>query len=160
MPGLPAARVADMTAHGSPLAGPGCPTVLIGGMPAWRGLSAAAAAQIATAAAQVAKDIAEASLKATALAGTPAGPAAQADLARIAVQGVADMTAKLAAGPGDLHSCPIVKVVVPDGPGKVMVCSQTVIIGGAGAARMGDPIQEATSVNAVAAGCMTVLIGG
>lgn len=35
--GLPAARVGDMTGHGTPLApGPGSPTVLIGGMPAWR----------------------------------------------------------------------------------------------------------------------------
>lgn len=35
--GKPAARVGDSTAHGSPLApGPGCPTVLIGGRPAWR----------------------------------------------------------------------------------------------------------------------------
>ena len=35
--GQPAARISDMTAHGSPLApGPGCPTVLIGGMPAAR----------------------------------------------------------------------------------------------------------------------------
>ena len=35
--GLPAARVGDQTSHGTPLApGPGAPTVLIGGMPAWR----------------------------------------------------------------------------------------------------------------------------
>ena len=35
--GQPAARVGDMTSHGTPLApGPGSPTVLIGGMPAWR----------------------------------------------------------------------------------------------------------------------------
>jgi uncharacterized Zn-binding protein involved in type VI secretion len=35
--GQPAARVADNTSHGTPLSpGPGCPTVLIGGMPAWR----------------------------------------------------------------------------------------------------------------------------
>ena len=35
--GQPAARVGDLTSHGSPLAtGPGCPTVLIGGQPAWR----------------------------------------------------------------------------------------------------------------------------
>lgn len=33
MPG-PAARVGDMTAHGGVIAGPGCPTVLIGGQPA------------------------------------------------------------------------------------------------------------------------------
>jgi len=33
----PAARFGDLTSHGTPLApGPGCPTVLIGGMPAWR----------------------------------------------------------------------------------------------------------------------------
>ena len=35
--GQPAARVGDMTSHGTPLGpGPGCPTVLIGGQPAWR----------------------------------------------------------------------------------------------------------------------------
>ena len=35
--GLPAARITDSTSHGTPLApGPGCPTVLIGGLPAWR----------------------------------------------------------------------------------------------------------------------------
>lgn len=35
--GLPAARIGDATAHGAPLApGAGCPTVLIGGQPAWR----------------------------------------------------------------------------------------------------------------------------
>jgi uncharacterized Zn-binding protein involved in type VI secretion len=35
--GLPAARLGDQTSHGTPLGpGPGCPTVLIGGQPAWR----------------------------------------------------------------------------------------------------------------------------
>ena len=35
--GRPAARVGDMTNHGTPLGpGPGCPTVLIAGLPAWR----------------------------------------------------------------------------------------------------------------------------
>lgn len=35
--GQPAARVGDMTSHGTPLLpGPGSPTVLIAGMPAWR----------------------------------------------------------------------------------------------------------------------------
>jgi uncharacterized Zn-binding protein involved in type VI secretion len=33
----PAARMGDPTSHGTPLSpGPGCPTVLIGGKPAWR----------------------------------------------------------------------------------------------------------------------------
>ena len=36
----PAARLGDTTSHGTPLGpGPGCPTVLIGGMPAWRAAS-------------------------------------------------------------------------------------------------------------------------
>ena len=35
--GQPAARVGDLTSHGTPLApGPGCPVVLIAGQPAWR----------------------------------------------------------------------------------------------------------------------------
>jgi len=35
--GLAAVRVGDNTSHGTPLSpGPGSPTVLIGGMPAWR----------------------------------------------------------------------------------------------------------------------------
>lgn len=35
--GQPAARLTDLTSHGTPLApGPGCLTVLIGGLPAWR----------------------------------------------------------------------------------------------------------------------------
>ncbi|HAH10668.1 MAG TPA: hypothetical protein DCL48_11255 [Alphaproteobacteria bacterium] len=35
--GSPAARVGDLTSHGTPLGpGPGCPTVLIGGQPSWR----------------------------------------------------------------------------------------------------------------------------
>lgn len=35
--GQPAARLGDQTSHGTPLGpGPGSPTVLIGGQPAWR----------------------------------------------------------------------------------------------------------------------------
>lgn len=35
--GMPAARLGDQTSHGTPLApGPGCLTVLIAGLPAWR----------------------------------------------------------------------------------------------------------------------------
>lgn len=38
--GQPAARLADLTSHGTPLMpGPGCANVLIGGQPAWRALS-------------------------------------------------------------------------------------------------------------------------
>ena len=38
--GQPAARLGDITSHGTPLGpGPGCPTVLIGGQPAWRAIA-------------------------------------------------------------------------------------------------------------------------
>jgi len=38
--GQPAARVGDMTSHGTPLSpGPGCATVFIAGKPAWRAQS-------------------------------------------------------------------------------------------------------------------------
>ena len=38
--GQPAARIGDTTSHGTPLGpGPGCPTVLIGSLPAWRATS-------------------------------------------------------------------------------------------------------------------------
>jgi len=38
--GQPAARVGDMTGHGTPLGpGPGSPDVFIGGLPAWRAAS-------------------------------------------------------------------------------------------------------------------------
>lgn len=38
--GQPAARVGDTTSHGTPLGpGPGWPTVLIGGQPAWRAIA-------------------------------------------------------------------------------------------------------------------------
>lgn len=161
MPTGPAARLGDMTAHGSPLGpGPGAPTVLIGGQPAWRGLSPAAVAALLKAVADAAKAIAEASAKAAAAAATPAGPAAQANLVETAVSSVANVAGAMAASATDIHACPIVKVVIPDGPGVVITPSQTVMIAGLPAARMGDTIQEATSVNTVAMGCPTVVIGG
>jgi len=38
--GMPAARIGDLCAHGGAIVGPGCPTVLIGNMPAVRGMPA------------------------------------------------------------------------------------------------------------------------
>lgn len=96
----PAARILDMTAHGSPLLpGPGSLNVLIGGRPAWRALA-------------------------------------------------------------DFHACPIVKVLVPDVGGVVVKGSLTVLINNLPAARLGDVIVEATSVNTIVTGEFTVLIGG
>ncbi|MDQ6760622.1 MAG: hypothetical protein M3Z32_12275, partial [Acidobacteriota bacterium] len=45
MPPGPAARLTDVTIHGSPLVpGTGSPNVLIGGLPAWRAMSPGAVA--------------------------------------------------------------------------------------------------------------------
>jgi len=95
----PAARVGDMTAHGTPLApGPGSLNVLIGGMPAWRAAS-------------------------------------------------------------DLHTCPLVTVLVPHVGGVVSVGSMTVLINNLQAARLGDVIVEAGPPNTIVMGCPTVMIG-
>jgi len=157
----PAARITDMTAHGSPLApGPGSTNVMIGSLPAWRGMSAAAVAALLAAVAKVAEDVAKAQAAATAAAGTPAGPAAQANVAKTAADGVAGIASMLAGSGADIHACPIVKVVIPDGTGVVITGSQTVQINSLPACRMGDIIQEASSVNTIALGFFPVLIGG
>jgi uncharacterized Zn-binding protein involved in type VI secretion len=94
----PAARLGDMTSHGTPLApGPGAANVLIGGMPAWRTI--------------------------------------------------------------DTHVCPLFSGPAPHVGGLVVMGSQTVLIGGAPAARMGDIIVEAGPPNAITAGATNVLIG-
>ena len=74
MPTGPAARITDPVLHPLPgilQPGPGSPTVLIGGLPAWRGVSAAAAAaiQAAKAVSDAAIHVAEAATLAA--AGTP-----------------------------------------------------------------------------------------
>lgn len=161
MPGMPAARVGDLTAHGSPLAvGPGSMNVLIGSQPAWRGITAAQAAALAATFAQGMKNIAKASAAQAAAAGTPGAPAAAVNLAKTVAGAVADMASLMASFAADIHTCPIVKVLIPDGPGVVINGSQTVLINGLAACRIGDIIQEATSVNTIAMGLPTVLIGG
>lgn len=95
-----AARVIDMTSHGSPLApGIGSTDVMIGGFPAWRALM-------------------------------------------------------------DFHACPIVKGVVPDVGGVVMMGAPTVFIDGMMACRMGDFVVEIPGgPNPIILGCPTVMIG-
>ncbi len=96
----PAARMGDSTAHGGVIA-VGCPTVLIGGMPAAR--------------------------------------------------------------MGDMHTCPMATPGTPPIPhvgGPITLGSATVLIGGMPAARMGDMATCTGPPDTIAAGCMTVLIGG
>lgn len=161
MAGLPAARLGDMTAHGSPLApGIGSLNVLIGGQPAWRGISAAQAAALAAAVAKGAEDIAKATAKKVAAEGTPASAAAVTNLAKVVADTVKNLASMMASFAVDTHACPVVKVLVPDGVGVVINGSQTVLINGLAACRVADVIQEATSVNSIAQGLPTVLIGG
>ena len=96
----PAARVTDLTGHGSPLVpGIGSINVMIGDLPAWRTLM-------------------------------------------------------------DFHMCPIVKGVVPDVGGMVMMGSPTVLINDMMACRVGDMVVEIPGgPNPIAMGCMTVMIG-
>ena len=85
---------------------------------------------------------------------------AQADLADATAKAASD-TANAMTGSGvSTNACPIVKLLVPDGIGVVITPSQTVLINKWGACRVGDMIQEVTSVNAIAQGLPTVIIGG
>jgi len=161
VPTGPAARMGDPTAHGNPLApGPPSSTVIIGGQPAWWGCSAAALAAIMAAVAKAAKDIAKASAASAAAKGTQAGPAADANLVKEAADGVAAVANAMAACGASIHTCAVVKLLVPDGPGVDITPSATVMFDGKPACRAGDTIQEVTSVNTISMGCPTVIIGG
>lgn len=161
MPAGPAARIGDMTAHGSPLApGPASANVLIGGQPAWLAAPAGFGAALAGAVANAAAKIAEAQAIATAAAGTPGAAAAQANLAATATQQVAGLSGMISGCGASVHACPIVKVVIPDGPGVDVTGSATVMVNNFPAARASDTIQECTSVNTIVSGCPTVIIGG
>lgn len=100
MGALMAARVGDLTTHGSPLfPGIGSTNVFIGNMPAWRTLM-------------------------------------------------------------DFHACPVVKGIIPDVGGVVLMGSPTVFINFMMACRISDMVVEIPGgPNAIAIGCPTVFIG-
>ena len=150
MSGRAAARLGDMTAHGSPLApGPCSQNVFIGKKPAWRGLPSVAVGQLTSSAQNAAQSLSQAT--------TATNEAERAKhLQQVALE-TANM-AKIMAST-DQHTCPVVKAFVPDGNGVVIDGSQTVLINGLPACRMGDTIQEATSVNKITMGEPTVFIG-
>ena len=145
----PAARLGDATAHGNPLSPGTCsPDVWIGGKPAWRGLSPAMVQQLLKIFQEVLKRAAEVVASPVALRAEPLKKMKEA---------VAEMLSIMASA--DQHACTVVKVVIPDGTGVVINGSSTVLINGLPACRMGDTILETTSVNTIAAGEPTVLIG-
>lgn len=163
MPTGPAARVTDLTAHGSPLApGPGSMNVFIGFLPAWRGipLAAAGALQAAQTAADIAVKTAETATKAA--AGTPGAPAALAAEQATKASLLASMSSMMSsfAGMSDIHVCPIPTPVPPHGPGVVIDGCATVLINNMPACVVGCTVLEALGgPDKIVKGEMTVIIG-
>jgi len=168
--GNPAARITDSVAHPLPpvlTGGPGSFNVFIGNLPAWRGIPAAAVPAL-----QSAKQISDTAIQSaeaasTAAAGTPGAPAAIAAEQTTKATSAATMGSMIAAAaaaaiPGaDIHQCATPLPIPPHGPGVVIDGSQTVLINGLPACRMGDTILEALGpTNKITKGEMTVLIGG
>jgi len=167
MPQGPAARTTDNVAHPLPpvlTVGPGSLNVLIGFLPAWRGIPLAAVAALTAAktAADTAVKTAEAAT--VAAAGTPGAPAAYAAEQTAKGAALASMSSAImgAAGAGaDIHTCATPSPVPPHGPGVVIDGSATVQINFLPACRLGDTILEALGPpNKIVKGEMTVIIGG
>jgi uncharacterized Zn-binding protein involved in type VI secretion len=166
MPTGPAARITDPVIHPAPpvlTPGPGSPNVLIGGLLAWRGVPAAAAAAL-----QAAKQISDTTIQVAeaatvAAAGTPGAPAAKAAEEATKAAAAASMGSMITASAGgaDIHACVTPLPIPPHGPGVVIDGSTTVVINNLPACRMGDTILEAVGPpNKIAMGCPTVIIGG
>jgi hypothetical protein len=161
----PAARVTDPVVHPLPPVlgpGPGSLNVLIGFLPPWRGVPAAAAAalQAAKQASDTAIQIAEAATLAA--AGTPGAPAAKLaeETTKATAAGTMGSTITSAAGGADIHACATPLPLPPHGPGVVIDACATVLINNLPAARLGDTILEAVGPpNKIAMGCPTVMIG-
>lgn len=162
----PAARITDNVAHPLPpvlTGGPTAVTVIIGYLPAWRGINPAAAAAL-----QAAKAISDAAIKVAeaatlAAAGTPGAPAAKAAEETAKATAAASMGSAIssAAAGTDIHACVTPLPIPPHGPGVVITPSATVMIANQPAARMGDTILEAVGPpNTIVKGEMTVMIGG
>ncbi len=161
-----AARITDPVIHPLPpvlTPGPGSPNVLIGGIPAWRGVPAATGAALSAVKQgfDTAIQIAEAATLAA--AGTPGLPAAKATEETTKATSATSMGSVItaAAGGADIHLCATPLPIPPHGPGVVINGSQTVLINNLSACRMGDTILEAIGPpNTIAMGCPTVIIGG
>ena len=167
MPTGPAARPTDPVMHPLPpvlMPGPGSINVLIGGLPAWRGipLAAVGALQAAKTTADIAVNTAVAATLAA--AGTPGAPAAYTAEQAAKTAAAASMAAAInaaAASGADKHMCATPSPVPPHGVGVVITGSATVMINNLTACRMGDTILESLGPpNTIAMGCPTVIIGG
>ncbi len=161
----PAARAfVDTTAHPLPpmlSPGPGSTNVIIGFMPAWRGMPLAAAAALKAAKKTSDEVIKTAEKAVVAAAGTPGAPAAVTALETTKAAALVAMSNAIAAASGgaDSHVC-ATPPVQPHGPGVVIDGSSTVMINNLPASRQGDTILEALGpMNKIIKGEFTVLIG-
>lgn len=165
MPKGPAARILDPVVHPLPgmlTPGPGSMNVIIGGKPAWRGVTAGAAAAI-----QAAKATSDAAIQAAeaatlAAAGTPGAPAAKAAEETVKATAATSMASMIAgvAGGADIHSCMTPLPIPPHGPGVVVDGSTTVFINALAACRQGDTVVEPVGPpDKILMGCPTVIIG-
>ena len=160
----PAARLTDAVAHPLPpvlTGGPTAITVIIGNLPAWRGIGGggAAAIQSGNEAATKAIQIAEAATKAAGT--TPAAPGLLATEQALKTSLLASMSSMISGSGTDIHVCATPSPVPPHGPGVVTTPSKTVKIANMPAARMGDTITEAIGPpNKIVKGEPTVIIGG
>ena len=159
-----AARVTDPVVHPLPPVlqpGPGSPNVLIGFLPAWRAVPAAAAAAL-----QAAKQISDTTIQVAeaatlAAAGTPGAPAAKAAEEATKAAAAASMGSMItsSAGGADIHACVTPLPIPPHGPGVVIDGCSTVLINNLPACFVGNTILEAVGPpNKIAMGCPTVLI--
>lgn len=164
--GKPAARITDSVAHPLPpvlTRGPGSRNVLIGSLPAWRGVPAAAAISLTSAKKTADAAILAAEVASKAASGTPAAPAALAAEQTTKATTSATMSSAINASAvgADIHLCSTPLPVPPHGPGVVINGSKTVLINNLPACRMGDTILEALGpMNIITKGDFTVLIGG
>ncbi|NJK76469.1 MAG: hypothetical protein HC942_23845 [Microcoleus sp. SU_5_6] len=165
--GKPAARIIDAVAHPLPpvlTGGPGSSNVLIGNLPAWRGLPTAAVPDLMAAVKDSGLAIKKAELATELAKGKPVEVLAKANEIKTKADEAIKMgkkIAKIAAGGTDIHICATPLPLPPHGPGVVIDGSATVLINGLPASRLGDTIVEAIGPpNKILAGCFTVLIGG
>ncbi|MET0752622.1 MAG: hypothetical protein ABWZ66_04590 [Pyrinomonadaceae bacterium] len=167
MPKGPAARTTDNVAHPLPpvlTIGPGSTNVLIGFLPAWRGIPLAAAAALQSAKAVADTAVNTACAATVAAAGTPGAPAAYAaeQAAKTAALSAMSSAITAAAGAGaDIHTCATPSPVPPHGPGVVIDGSATVQTNFLPQCRLGDTILEALGPpNKIVKGEMKVIVGG
>jgi len=163
--GRPAARITDNVAHPLPpvlTPGPGSFNVLIGKLPAWRGVPAAVAAGL-----QAAKQVSDTAIKTAeaatlAASGTPAAPAAKAAEETAKASAAAAMGSMItsSAGGADIHACATPLPIPPHGPGVVIDGSATVLVNSLPQCRLGDTVLEPVGPpNKIVKGEFTVLVG-